>query len=185
MVTLYVRTAGDPLASFAAIRAAMKDLDPTLPFEAMTLQTWLNTALGKERLAAAMLTGSGCLRRCLPRLACMVWFRSLPSAVAGDWHPRGTWRYAPCRYRCREDTLCRMYCSGGGSWYGRRDRAWTNRRELTLWSTAIGSHCTGSRVYVFDRRGDCGSCTACIAGGVHKPHDRPEAGVRIRPQPHA
>ena len=56
MITLYVRTPGNPLAAMAGVRSAMQGVDPSLPFEASTLQTWLDTALSKERLASAMLS---------------------------------------------------------------------------------------------------------------------------------
>jgi ABC-type antimicrobial peptide transport system permease subunit len=59
MITLYARTPGSALAAAPAIRSVVQELDRNLPFEARTLETYLSTAISRERLAAAMLSGLG------------------------------------------------------------------------------------------------------------------------------
>lgn len=59
MITLYARTSGNPLGVAAGVRSAMQRLNGDLPFEARTMESHLETALSRERLAASMLTALG------------------------------------------------------------------------------------------------------------------------------
>lgn len=59
MITLYVRTAGPAAAWTSAVRGVLADMNRDVPFESTTLETHLDQALARERLAAALLTGLG------------------------------------------------------------------------------------------------------------------------------
>src|SRR6185295_15138887 len=53
--TFQVRTAGDPLATVAAIRREVQDLEPNLPlFRVKTLEQQVDETLGQERLVTTL-----------------------------------------------------------------------------------------------------------------------------------
>ena len=60
-IALMVRTSGRPQAAVGAVRGVVRELDRSLPFRSSTLEEHLDTALGKERLAATLLSGLGVL----------------------------------------------------------------------------------------------------------------------------
>jgi predicted permease len=60
--TYYVRTHGRPESAFAAIRAAVARLDPTLPVRSLrTIENQIDRSLRTERMMAALLTGFGAI----------------------------------------------------------------------------------------------------------------------------
>ena len=60
--TYYVRTHGKPENAFAAIRAVVARLDPTLPIRSLrTIENQIDRSLTTERMLAALLTGFGAM----------------------------------------------------------------------------------------------------------------------------
>jgi ABC-type antimicrobial peptide transport system permease subunit len=61
-LNVVLRTAGDPLAMTETVRAAMRDVDPTLPIQRFTSQTeQISLRFAQERLFATAYTAFGAL----------------------------------------------------------------------------------------------------------------------------
>jgi predicted lysophospholipase L1 biosynthesis ABC-type transport system permease subunit len=79
-LNVVLRTAGDPLAMTESVRAAMRDVDPTLPIQRFTSQTeQISLRFAQERLFATAYTAFGALALVL---ACIGLFGLMSYSVA-------------------------------------------------------------------------------------------------------